>query len=73
MVFSHYENNIWREHFRISRQTLHRLIVHHLMGRFLDHKNIKMNSIRLVIIHVVFNAAEVSQENKNSTRVVSPI
>jgi len=21
MVLSHYENNIWREHFRISRQT----------------------------------------------------
>ena len=41
MVLSHYENNIWREHFRISRQTLHRLIVHHLMGRFLDHKTEK--------------------------------
>ena len=32
-----------------------------------------MKSIRLMIIHVVLNAAEVSRENKNSTRVVFPI
>ena len=69
MVLSHYENNIWREHFRISKQTWHRLIVHHLMGRFLDHKK---KSIRSMIIHVVLNAAEVSRENKNSTRDIFP-
>ena len=70
MVLSHYENNIWQEHFLISRKTLHRLIVHHLMGRFLDPKK---ENYSLYDYHVVLNAAEVSRKNKNSTRVVFAI